>query len=409
MLPVANALTIVLRQARALAPIDTPLTPSALGLVLAEDVAADIDMPPFDKALMDGYAVRCADLKDGTANLPVQAEVMAGQLAPVLLAGHAIRIMTGAPVPAGADAVVQIEHTQGLPNDLVGIRTKQPRPGHSILPRGREMKARDIVLSAGALLGPAQLGLLALVGRAEVRAVPAPRICILATGDELVEAPRAPGPGQLRNSNGPMLTAQAVRAGALPHYLGIARDDATTLRSMLSEGLESPILVVSGGVSAGKMDLTPGALQELGVTPHFHQVEMKPGKPLFFGTRGETLVFGLPGNPVSSYCCFELFVRPAIRKLAGATNPEPRWMQAELVDEHKYSSDRPIYHPARLENVGGMNQVRLLPWFGSPDLRALSQANSFLHLPAGAHTHAAGAMMPVLALDDHNPGWRKNE
>jgi molybdopterin molybdotransferase len=233
-----------------------------------------------------------------------------------------------------------------------------------------------------------------------VKAIPAPTLAVLATGDELVEANHVPGPSQLRNSNGPMLAAQAARAGAAPRYLGISRDETAVLRSLVAEGLKSAILVLSGGVSAGQKDLVPDVLKDLGIEPHFHQVAMKPGKPLFFGTCGATLVFGLPGNPVSSYCGFELFVRPAIRKIAGHALPGPVWQDAMLTESFSHSSDRPTYHPAVVQNRDGLNRVRTVPWFGSPDLRALSQANALMLLPMGAHSFAAGQKMPVLPISE---------
>jgi molybdopterin molybdotransferase len=292
-----------------------------------------------------------------------------------------------------------VEHTTQPETSRVAFATTPPKPGQSILPQGREMKRGDTVLNAGTVLGPAQIGLLATVGCAAVKLVPQPTVAILATGDELVEAEHTPGPGQLRNSNGPMLVAQAQRAGAISKYLGIAPDRLDVLRSRISEGLRANVLVLSGGVSMGKLDLVPGVLQGLGVQSHFHQVAMKPGKPLFFGTRDDTLVFGLPGNPVSTFCCFELFVRPAVRSLAGNAKPGPTWQQARLHEEFTYRTDRPTYHPAKLDNVDGVNLVQRVAWFGSPDLRALAQANALMVLPAGDHSYAAGTMMPVLPLD----------
>jgi len=399
MLPVEEALQIVLRHCRPLAAEPMPLTRAALGRVLAEDVASDIDMPPFDKALMDGYAVRASELSGEKVSLPVAAEVMAGQTAPPLPSSTAIRIMTGAPIPAGADVVVRVEQTSLLADGRVQITPPYPKAGQFILERAREMKRGDVVLRAGAVLRPQEIGLLASVGRSAVRTIPAPTISILATGNELVEVDQTPGPSQLRNSNGPMLMAQAARAGALPGYLGIAPDRLDVLRSAIAEGLKSHILALSGGVSMGKLDLVPGVLQELGVRPHFQQIAMKPGKPLFFGTRGDTLVFGLPGNPVSSFCCFELFVGPAIRSLSGRADPGPNWQQARLRNEFRYRTDRPTYHPAKMDNTGGMNQVQPVEWFGSPDLRAVARANALLLLPSGDHLHESGKLMPVLALE----------
>ncbi len=398
MLSVDDALQVVLSHCRPLAPVSAPLSVDSLGLVLAEDVASDLDSPPFDKSMMDGYAVRAIDLHDGQAVLPVAGEVMAGQVPPALPSGQVIRIMTGAPIPAGADAVIRVEQTRLLADGRVSFETTRPKAGQSILRRGVEMKKGDVVLSSGAVLGPQELGLLAGVGRTEAKIYPAPRVSILSTGDELVEANETPRGGQIRNSNGPMLTAQAARAGAAPRYLGNARDDEASLKAMIRAGLESPVFVLSGGVSMGKRDLVPGVLKDFGMEAHFHHVHMKPGKPLLFGTLNQTLVFGLPGNPVSSYCCFELFVRPAIRALAGHAEPGPNWRQAVLTEDFAYSTDRPTYHPALVENAYGSNCVKPVAWLGSPDLRAMTKANALMLVPAGSNSYAAGSPMPVLAL-----------
>jgi molybdopterin molybdotransferase len=399
MLAVEDALRIVLEHCRSRTAVDTPLSAGVLGRVLAEAVASDIDMPPFDKALMDGYAVRASDLVDGRAVLPVAAEVMAGQTPPPLPPGRAIRIMTGAPIPAGADAVIRVEQTSVLDDGRVRFETNRPKLGQSILRQAAEMAAEDVVLHAGTVVTPQVLGLLASVGRTSARLIPAPTLAVLATGDELVEAPQKPGPGQLRNSNGPMLLAQAARAGANATYLGIARDDRSHLRSLIEQGLQSDVLVLAGGVSMGQRDLVPDVLAECGIEAHVHHVAMKPGKPLFFGTRGEKLVFGLPGNPVSAFCCFELFVRPALRKLAGNVAPGPDWRWAKLSDEFKHSSERPTYHPALLWTAGDTSHVKPVEWFGSPDLRALARADALLRLPVGTHTFPAGLRLPALSLE----------
>jgi molybdopterin molybdotransferase len=399
MLTVAAAQEIVLRNTRPLSPADAPLAPGLLGAVLAEDVVSDLDMPPYDKAMMDGYAVRSADLPAGRATLAVVEEVTAGRTPRhTLQAGQATRIMTGAPMPAGADAVVMVERTR-MDGDRVLIEDRTPKPGQNVMPRGREMRRGETALSAGSVLRPQELGLLATVGRTSARVHPAPRVAVLSTGDEVVEAGERPGPGQIRNGNGPMLCAQTARAGGLPHYLGIARDSVDSLAPLVTEGLRADVLLISGGVSAGKLDLVPGVLDGAGVKPHFHKVEMKPGKPVFFGTRGDTLVFGLPGNPVSSLVCFELFARPALRRLAGHREAGPPLVRAALAEDYAYRTDRPTYYPAVLELVDSGWRVRPVPWYGSPDLRGLTGANAFVVFPPGDHRHLAGQVFDVLRVE----------
>ncbi|HWG47666.1 MAG TPA: gephyrin-like molybdotransferase Glp, partial [Gemmataceae bacterium] len=309
-LSVAEAQAIVLRQVRPLPPEPMALTSAALGLVLATDVVSDLDMPPYNKSMMDGYAVRCVDLPHGQGALDVVEEITAGRVPRrPLEARQASRIMTGAPVPANADAVVMIERTRMREDGSVEIDDRPPHPGQNILPRAAEMRRGDTVLPSGTVLRPQEFGVLATVGRTTLSVFPQPRVAILSTGDELVEPAQSPEAGQIRNSNGTMLVAQVCKAGAVPRYLGIGRDDPASLRPMICDGLKAQVLLLSGGVSAGKLDLVPGLLREAGTVPHFHKVEMKPGKPVFFGTApriggGEpTLVFGLPGNPVAVLVC----------------------------------------------------------------------------------------------------------
>jgi molybdopterin molybdotransferase len=360
-------------------------------------------MPPYDKALMDGYAVRSGDLPEGRGELRVLEEITAGQVPQkALTAGAASRIMTGAPMPVGADAVVMVERTQMRGDGRVWIDDRPVKPGQNVLTRAREMRAGEVVLKAGTVLRPVEFGLLTAVGQATPCVVPKPKVAVLSTGDELVEAPLAPGPGQIRNSNGPMLLALAARDGQ-PRYLGIARDRLDSLTPLVQGGLEQDVLVLSGGVSAGTLDLVPGVLKEAGVAAHFHKVMMKPGKPVFFGTRERdgrrTLVFGLPGNPVSSLACFELFVRPALRRLAGHTEAGPRTVLAQLAEDFRYATDRPTYHPAHLETTAAAWRVQPVPWFGSADLRGLTRANALLVLAAGDQVHRAGQVFEVIVLE----------
>jgi len=261
------------------------------------------------------------------------------------------------------------------------------------------MRAGEVVVPAGTKLTPAAFGLLAAVGRTEIRAYPAPRLAIVSTGDELVEPLARPGPGQIRNTNGPMLVAQTARAGAEARYLGIARDDKAGLEKLVRDGLaNSEILVLSGGVSAGKFDFVPEVLREAGAEAHFHKVRMKPGKPLLFGTRGETLVFGLPGNPVSSFVGFELFVRPALRKMGGEAIPGPTFAPVPLAEDLKADNDRPTYAPATLKWTSEGLRVSPAGWFGSADLRGLLATDALISLPAGVVTYAAGFGVSTLPL-----------
>lgn len=396
MLPVADAQQRILERTQPLAPVEVGLYGQALGLVLAQEAASDLDMPPFDKALMDGYALRTTDLSGHSTNLSVIEEVVAGQTPRhEIQAGQATRIMTGAPVPRGADAVIMVERTRLLDPNTVAIDGPL-KPGQNILTRGREMRDGEVILRPGTCLGPTEYGLLAATGHATIRAHPRPHVAILPTGDEIVPTSVKPGPGQIRNSNGPMLFAQVQRAGGVPVPIDIAGDRLDRLRPLVERGLQEDVLLLSGGVSAGKLDLVPEVLAGLGVEILFHKVAMKPGKPLLFGVKGKTLVFGLPGNPVSSLVCFELFVAPALRKLAGHKEPGPVWLEAQLEADFPHRSDRETYHPVRLVALGSILRFRPQPWFGSPDLRGLLEANGFARLPSGDHQHQAGTLFPVM-------------
>ncbi|HSD27418.1 MAG TPA: gephyrin-like molybdotransferase Glp, partial [Vicinamibacteria bacterium] len=312
-----EALSIVLSEVTPLAAEPVSLDES-LGRVLAEDVASDRDLPPFDRAAMDGYALRAKDVALAPVALEVVGEVRAGQWPDLAIGpGQAARIMTGAPVPPGADAVQQVERTEPLDEFRVTVHAAIGA-GANIAPRGSEVREGEVVLAAGRVVDPSAVAVLASAGKDRVRVARRPVLGLLVTGDEIVDVAVRPGPGQIRNSNGPAVAAQARLAGADVRLLGVAPDRPEAIADALRAGLDADALVVSGGVSAGDYDLVEPALLDLGATFLFTKVAIKPGAPLVFGRLGRTLVFGLPGNPVSAQATFDLFVRPALLKMQGA-------------------------------------------------------------------------------------------
>jgi molybdopterin molybdotransferase len=402
MLTVAEALELVRRHARSLSARRAPLS-ELLGLRLAEDVTSAVDSPPFDKSVVDGFAIATSD-RSPTLNV---IELVTAGSVPTRAVGHGttIRVMTGAPVPDGADAVVKWEDCEQVDDATIRNPAAEATPGSCVLKRGASFGAGQTVLARGKRLAALDIALLAEIGQAEVAAYPSPRVGVLPTGDELVEAHEPAGPGQIRNSNGPMLLAALAAAGARGVDLGVARDNPEDLREKVARGLECDVLLVSGGVSAGVKDLVPGVLAELGVEQVFHQVRVKPGKPLWFGVRKtgdqQTLVFGLPGNPVSTLATFKLFVEPALAVLAGAEFAPPATRRAVLAAAVKHRGQRPTYQPCRIrseEGSRGQCVVEALDWKGSADLATLTRSDCLAALPEGDYELPAGAEVEVLML-----------
>jgi molybdopterin molybdotransferase len=366
-------------------PESVPLN-DARGLVLAEAVRADADSPPFDKALMDGYALRAAGVQAGQREFRVLAEVTAGRIFDgVVRDGESIQIMTGAPIPDGVDCVIPVERTTRR-GEHVAIETQSVRAGMNVARRGESVRRGDEVLTHGVELGPAQLGALAEMGKAVVLAIPTPTVSILATGDELVPFDATPRPGQIRNSNELMLTAQGEAAGAKVRPLGVAADDRGTLETLTHRGLECDFLCLSGGVSAGTRDLVPSVLNDLGVQEQFHGCNVKPGRPIYFGHLPAAAapdgrphwIFGLPGNPVSSMVCFELFVRTAIRRRRGIEPAVQAMAAAKLTVRHESKDARPTFFPAVVTDSAEGLSVVPIDWKGSFDLQSAARANSLV-------------------------------
>lgn len=400
MITVEEAQRIVIDNAEAAAPAPAPLSTVSLGLVIAEDVVSDIDMPPFDKAMMDGYAVRSEDCAATPVELRVIEEIYAGDVpSRAVERGTAARIMTGAPMPDGADAVVMVEHTQAVDGGCVRIDAPAT-PGQNVIRKGSEMRKGEVVLLAGTVLRPQEFGLLATIGRIAVQAYPRPRVAILATGNEIVEPTQTPAPGQIRNSNAVMLAAQVSRASGIPRVLGIVRDEVEALEKRIAEGLGYDILLLTGGVSAGAKDLVPGVLERMGVERLFHKVDLKPGKPAFFGKQQRTLVFGLPGNPVSSFVCFELFVRPAIGRMLGRKNVLPPIYRGVMTKPLPITPTRGLtYYPCRIEWCEENFTVTPVAWSGSADLRGFAGANGLIVLAKSTRGPELGETVSIMPFE----------
>ncbi len=370
----------------------------ALGLVLAQEVKTDREYPPFDRSTRDGYAVRSKDTLPG-AQLTRVGEIKAGDtVREALTAGTCLQIMTGAAVPAGADAVVMIEHTS-REGDLVRFeRTAQP--GQNIVPRGSEAAAAQTILTTGMRLGYAELALAAQVGAVQLQCAQRPRVAILSTGDEVVLIDEKPGEFQIRNSNSVSLAAQVRIAGGEPVVLGNAADRIEDLGEKIERGLKEDALVLSGGVSMGKYDLVESALKAMGAEFFFDAVAIRPGKPAVFGMCRGKPVFGLPGNPVSTMVTFELFVAPAIDLLGGAEARALPLVEARLAEALKEKTGLTHFLPACVEWNGRTPEVKALRWQGSGDIAALAKANCFLVVPADREKIEIGESVSVLLRKD---------
>jgi molybdenum cofactor synthesis domain-containing protein len=403
MIPVAKAISIVLEKSAPL-PLESVALADALGRVLAEDVAADSDLPPFDRAQMDGYAVRSDDLRETPARLRVVGESAAGKgWRGTLRAGEAVRIMTGAPLPEGADSVQQVEVTRETEDGEYVTVERATEAGQFYVPRASEIALGERVLTSGEEINAARAAVLAAFGRARVNVRRRPRVGVLATGTELVPVEETPGEDQIRDSNTYSLAAYARLAGADVERLPFAGDDPALLRREIEEAAaRTDVLVLSGGVSMGRYDFTKDALRALGAEIFFERVALRPGKPTVFARlRGErdTLVFGLPGNPVSVSVTFNLFARTALRAMQGVTDPAPTEEFAVLARAAKGTAKRTSYLPARLstDNEGHL-LAEVLKWGGSSDFVAFAQATALAIIPADVKTVNAGQVVRVVRL-----------
>jgi molybdopterin molybdotransferase len=397
MITVDEAIGAVLERVEMLASEAVALE-EALGRILAEDVLADIALPPFDRARMDGYAVRSNDVAHVPATLRLIGEIAAGATFDGELdSGEAIKIFTGAPVPLGADAVQKVEVTESDGNSVIIRETV--KPGQFITPRASEVAAGQIVAERGCEIGPAEMAVLASFGYSQVRVGARPRVAVISTGSELIGVSEKPAGAQIRNSNSYTIASYARRAGAIVDLLGTVEDTPeATRRALLEASRSREIVITSGGVSMGDYDLVKAALADIGAEIFFDKVIIRPGKPIVFARRDKTYFFGLPGNPVSTSVTFNVFVRPAIRKMQGDRSPLLPVARAVLARAIKDSSSRRSYLPGRLFIEDGRAVVEALRWGGSSDLVAFMKANALIIVGEQTHEIAEGEMVETLIL-----------
>jgi molybdopterin molybdotransferase len=385
---------------------------AAAGRVLAEPVLADRDIPPFPRSTRDGYAVRSADLSELPATLEMIGEIKAGEkldrIPPAIGSRQTVAIMTGAPVPTGPDAVVMVEYTSQR-GKQVEI-TRAVAPGENIVPRGAEARAGTTLLDRGLRLNEAAIALAASVGKSRLQVYARHRVAVLTTGDEIVDIDATPGPTQIRNSNSYSLAAQIRRAGGEPVLLPVAPDELQRLRRLIEEGLNSDLLLMTGGVSMGRYDLVEQALSEMNADFFFTGAKIQPGRPVVFGKcgagtpardgvstpRARTYFFGLPGNPVSTMVTFELFARPMLEALAGESPRKLIFLHARLKKEIRVKTGLKRFLPAILSGEFEHSEVELVAWQGSGDIAAIARANCYIVIPPDRECIAAGEWVAVM-------------
>jgi molybdopterin molybdotransferase len=401
MITVAEAIQIIKEQTQSLS-LEFVELEDALGRFLAEDVVADSDLPPFDRSQMDGYAVRAADTREAPVQLYIVGESVAGAgWHNEILTGQAVRIMTGAPVPKGADTVQQVELTSELDGGSTVEIQRAPDLGKSIVRRGSEVRAGETVLRSGEQINAAMMAVLASFGYAQVSVRREPRVAVLATGGELVSVNQKPGADQIRDSNNYSIGAYAGQAGAIVKLMPLTGDSPKLLKRQISAAAKtSDVLITSGGVSMGIYDFTKTVLKELGAEIFFERVALRPGKPIVFARLPNgVLVFGLPGNPVSVSVTFNLFARTSLLAMQGALEPALPEEWAILERTVKGTVDRESYLPGQLRTgEAGHLLAQALKWGGSSDFVAFARANGLIRVPTGVARLEIGSTVRIVRL-----------
>ncbi|MBO0861690.1 MAG: molybdopterin molybdotransferase MoeA [Chloracidobacterium sp.] len=404
MLLIENALDIILQNTPVMDEEEIRLA-QAVGRVLRRDCVSDLDLPPFDRARMDGYALRAEDTEAATPDCPARLRAIGEAAAGLpfngrINKGEAVRIMTGAPSPPGADAVEKIEIIRVLGDGLIEIAAPV-KPGQHITPRGVEAREGDVMVKSGERVTPPVAATLASFGAARLKVSRKPRLTLLSTGTELVEVEQRPGPSQIRNSNTYSLAGYAESVGADVLSAGIAPDDFNATRTAISEALwKSDLLMISGGVSMGDYDLVKPALRDLGAEILVDKVAMHPGKPTVFAKLGEKIIFGLPGNPVSVAVSFHLFARPALLMMQGAREIHLPRMKAYATRQVKGAPPRRSHQPALLKIRNGRAEAEPLKWSGSSDLVAFMRADCLIVAPEDRQSLNEGELVEVISLQD---------
>jgi len=389
MISVDEAVEIVLGTAETLAPI-TVFTEGSRGYVTSRPVIADMDSPSFDRVMMDGYALMAEFSGDG-AVLPVDGIIGAGEFrTDPVPDGHAVKIMTGAPLPPGTDSVIQVELTSDPGNGTVKLNAKL-KSGDNVSPQGDEVRKGSVLIPAGTVIDSPAASVCAMAGLSLVEVIGLPKVGVLPTGAELVKpTSQIPAPGYIRDTNTYGIFVQSLSWGGIPIRLGYPSDDPAKIRALIDKGLECDILVITGGVSMGDYDYVPDILKEAGVEILFHKVAQKPGKPILFGRRGEKYVFGLPGNPVAGYLGFELFIGPLIRRIAGETGFRTQWFKGIAAEDFKVKSDRTLFLVSKARWEDGKWAVYPVESKGSADIASVVGTNCFARFEEGRYTVSSG-------------------
>ncbi len=369
----------------------------ALSYVIVNNVVADRPIPPFNRVAMDGFAVNSADFSSPTVRLKLKGKIQTGVETDLIVSpGEAVQIMTGAPCPKGADAVVKVENSK-VTGDIVELTEKKMKPGLNIAIKGEDAPQGKVLIAAGSPLTVAGIAICASVGVHSVEVYKKPTINIISTGTEIVPPAQTPLPHQIRDCNSFTLRTMSAMANLEVEFLGIGEDDTEIIGSMIRKGLEGDILLLSGGVSMGEFDHVPQMLMENGVKKIFHNVKVKPGKPLWFGiTKNNTFVFGLPGNPVSVQTCFRIFVEPFIRKLSGQNSPENRFIRLPLMEDIPSKSPREHYTPGIMHLHEGVTCIKSVKILGSGDFSNFEKSHGLIKFPAENNTLKAGTIVDFL-------------